>query len=571
MELPAARQPVAAFPCLSGAASLKHCSNARAARKLGQHAAKKSNKEGSKMSFRWLKRSAGRVAGLFVMALILYAQTVVVQDPGPREGGPDAGGPIANITVPQFNAWLDGGELFGEVFSVSGTLPGEPGVGLGPGFNGNFCEMCHATPAPGGTGPNPASVAAPGTFFPQFGDVPNNAPNQQVQLATLDGAKNNVPSFITLAGPTREARFIFLADGVTHDGGVHDLYSIHGRSDAPNCAFAQNDFSDLSNIIFRIPTPTFGVGLVENTPDLELVNNLAANAVVKSALQISGQLNRSGNDGTVTRFGWKAQNKTLLMFSGEASNVEMGVTNELFANERFPLLNQQISMSKGCTPNGTPEDVTGLNLAVQFPPPPPQGNPDEVSSLITQLAIFMRLNAPPTAHPGGYSTAIETITAAQIAAGRSLFDIPAALVPGTATLTSSDPTDPTIVPDSPGTANGVGCALCHTPSLTTSKSPFLALNSVTFAPFSDFAVHNMGSGLADSVSQGAASGSQFRTAPLWGVGQRIFFLHDGRTQDLLQAIELHSSTGSEANAVIARFNLLTPAQQNDLLAFLRSL
>ena len=81
----------------------------------------------------------------------------------------------------------------------------------------------------------------------------------------------------------------------------------------------------------------------------------------------------------------------------------------------------------------------------------------------------------------------------------------------------------------------------------------------------------MGTGLADQVSQGLANGSQFRTAPLWGVGQRIFFLHDGRTSDLVQAIQAHRSQGSEANQVINNFNQLSSSHEAALLAFLRSL
>jgi CxxC motif-containing protein (DUF1111 family) len=94
---------------------------------------------------------------------------------------------------------------------------------------------------------------------------------------------------------------------------------------------------------------------------------------------------------------------------------------------------------------------------------------------------------------------------------------------------------------------------------------------VTLSPYSDFAVHNMGYGLADRVTQGVANGQEFRTAPLWGVGQRIFFLHDGRTTDLLQAILDHASPQSEANAVISNFDLLPPQSKQDLLDFLRSL
>ena len=126
------------------------------------------------------------------------------------------------------------------------------------------------------------------------------------------------------------------------------------------------------------------------------------------------------------------------------------------------------------------------------------------------------------------------------------------------------------------------------------------MSNVTYQPYSDFAIHHMGSNLADGIVQGQAGPDQFRTAPLWGVGQRLFFLHDGRTSDLLQAIEAHYSPGSscvvsqsvqqfnansqsfqassqsrtcgsEANAVIGNFNGLKSSQKQDLLNFLRSL
>jgi CxxC motif-containing protein (DUF1111 family) len=89
--------------------------------------------------------------------------------------------------------------------------------------------------------------------------------------------------------------------------------------------------------------------------------------------------------------------------------------------------------------------------------------------------------------------------------------------------------------------------------------------------FSDLVLHHMGTNLADGISQGNAGPDQFRTAPLWGLGQRVFFLHDGRTSDLMQAIQAHASQGSEANTVIRIFNGLTASQRQDLLNFLRSL
>ena len=81
----------------------------------------------------------------------------------------------------------------------------------------------------------------------------------------------------------------------------------------------------------------------------------------------------------------------------------------------------------------------------------------------------------------------------------------------------------------------------------------------------------MGSTLADDIVQGSAGPDEFRTAPLWGVGQRIFFLHDGRATTLVQAIQLHASAGSEANGSIAAFNALPVSQQQDIINFLRSL
>jgi CxxC motif-containing protein (DUF1111 family) len=81
----------------------------------------------------------------------------------------------------------------------------------------------------------------------------------------------------------------------------------------------------------------------------------------------------------------------------------------------------------------------------------------------------------------------------------------------------------------------------------------------------------MGQGLADGITQGAAGPDEFRTAPLWGLGERVYFLHDGRTSNLLAAIQAHASSGSEANVVVQRFNSLSSAQKQDILNFLRSL
>jgi len=420
---------------------------------------------------------------------VLYSQTAFVQsakDPGVRAGAPGAGGPITGLTSDQLAAFTSTRLTFNEVDSVSGTVAGESGVGLGPSFNMNSCSGCHAFPDFGGSSPKL---------------------NPQVAVATLHGARNTVPPFL-LQGPIREVRFKRNPDG-SPDGGVHDLFVITGRTDAPaGCQLAQTDFAmqvARGNVSFRIPTPNFGDGLIEAIPDATILANKFANSFIKSQFNISGHENRTGNDGTITRFGWKAQNKSLLIFAGEAYHVEQGVTNMVFPNSR--------ETSAACDTNNHPEDT------------------DDV----VQFATFMSFLAPP-APAASYGT----VTATSIQHGHDLFIQTA-------------------------------CALCHTESLTTGASSTAALSHQTARLFSDLLVHNMGSGLADGISQGNAGPDEFRTAPLWGLGQRYYFLHDGRTSDLLQAIQAHSSSGSEANISIGIFNHLSEANKQDILNFLRSL
>ncbi len=439
----------------------------------------------------------------------LHAQN----DPGPRSG-PAAAGSFYSTLNANEQAFFNQAQLrFQEIDSVSGGIAGETGSGLGPTYNGNSCAQCHAQPTIGG--------ASPGLLSPQ-----NAIPNPQVAMAALDGATNVVPSFITANGPVLEARFVKTSSGAL-DGGVHDLYTITGRSDASGCTLAQPDFPtalSTNNVIFRTPTPLFGLGLVEATPDANLQANLAATQSARATLKIGGVFNTSGNDGTITRFGWKAQNKSLMIFAGEAYNVEQGVSNENFPNER--------SAVAGCVFNGTPEDAT--NLLNQNASSPnwgtSLGTESEMSSDVVNFAAFIRLSAP----------------AAPAASTQSTLN-------GAADF------------------NAIGCNLCHSPTLTTGTSIFTGMSNVTYHPYSDFALHDMGTGLADGIHQGSAGPNQFRTAPLWGLGQRLFFLHDGRTSDLIQAIQAHSSSGSEANMVIRKYDSLKPSQVQDLLNFLRSL
>lgn len=462
-------------------------------------------------------------SGVLALSLITCAGTscqtrspkATAVDPGVRGGSPGAGGPLSGLTADETAFFQDGVGRFAETEVVQGGSNN----GLGPRFNSNQCLSCHAQPAGGGTSP---------------------AQNPEIAVATLNGAKNVVPWFVTANGPVREARFQ-KSNGVA-DGGVHDIFVITGRSDAPGCNIAQPDFGRAGNpltgqggnpnVIFRIPTPVFGGGLIEAIPDSAILANMKANAAAKLSLGISGHpnallggnVNRSANDGTITRFGWKAQNKSLLMFAGEAYNVEMGISNQLFPQER--------DETPTCLFIPTPNDTLNFTTTSSG-----TTNPAVISD-IEGFSNFMRMLAPPTPAPSTPSTE----------KGRATFGV-------------------------------IGCAHCHTPSFTTgskiasgsSTTPSAALSNQTVNLFSDLLVHHMGVGLADGITQGAAGPDEFRTAPLWGVGQRIFFLHDGRTSNLLQAIQAHKSKGSEANKVIDRFNKLNTQEQQQIIDFLRSL
>jgi CxxC motif-containing protein (DUF1111 family) len=492
-----------------------------------------------------------------------------VVDPGVRGGPAGAGGPVGGLTAAE-QAFFTAAQAR---FQVIETVP----AGLGPGFNELSCANCHISPAVGGSSPTT---------------------NPQVTDANTLGATNVIPSFITANGPIREARFVLNPDG-TPDGGVHDLFSIQGRSDAPGCVFAQPNFTAAlaeNNVIFRIPPPAFGDGLVEMVSDANLQSALAAQAQQNASLGISGQFNFSGNTGNITRFGWKAQNASMVIFAGEAYNVEEGVTNDLFPNKR------NSSASAQCSPNPLPEDTVNTVDGINSGSTVSDNNPDT-----TNFGLFMRLLAPPTpAVPlSTSSTASSSSSSTTSAATSSSTSTTSASTTTSTTPTSSTVAMASVLPMAAGSSTSststaaassssstasatsinaglqaflnVGCGGCHIMNQTTGSAALIDTNvnatvsNITINPFSDFAVHNMGTGLADRVSQGNANGSQFRSAPLWGVGQRTFFLHDGRTNNLVTAIQDHASSGSEANGVIAQFNLLSTTDQQNIINFLRNL
>jgi CxxC motif-containing protein (DUF1111 family) len=470
--------------------------------------------------------SASWIGGFAFLATIATAGSVAT-DPGARMGtGP--GGPIAGITPSQRQAFEAGRVEFAEAEVVAD--------GLGPRMSLDNCAGCHAHPAAGGSSP---------------------ARNPQVAFAIQNRGGNIVPTFVSVDGPVRVARLVRKTDG-SPSGDILPIFTITGRADAPNCKLPQPDFATEArreNIALRIPTPLFGGGLIEQIPDSEILANKALRETANRAFGIGGranvglsggtigqQSNTNGNTSEIGRFGWKAQHKSVLLFVAEAYNQEMGISNELSQEERDDVPGCALDRSYSAQ-NELPIDTirryhnpTGHRYVTS----------DDRSTLdnmisIEKFAAFVRLLAPPD------SVEVNAESRQSVDRGRAAFE-------------------------------RVGCSACHTPTLHTGmEATDAALRGQAVNLYSDLLVHDMGPGLSDGIAQGNAGPRDFRTAPLWGLGQRLFLLHDGRTKDLVVAIRFHRSgsaaagDASEANTVIDTYDRLGEPDKQDVLNFLRSL
>ena len=424
---------------------------------------------------------------------------VTATDPGPRPLPANAGSFLASLSANEQQIEPSITTEFNRVQNVIVTSPTDGG--LGPRFNSNSCASCHAYPAAGGSSP---------TTNPLF------------SVYNYNGAKNSMPFFETSTGPVVEARFINQPGTTIPDGTVHQNFVITGRSDATGCNIAQPDFNTAAsngNLVLRQVPPTYGDGLIEVVRNSDIIANMNANQSIKQTLGITGHPNYSGNDGSIQRFGWKAQVRSTLLMAANQMQNEMGVTNDVFPNE--------IDQTPGCVLNPVPETVTNFTPGI-----------------LTEM------------FPGDYS--------------RTEYYIQWLAPPVPVKLNSS-------------TSNGktqftnAGCVYCHTTSFKTPATSRPALGNITINLYSDLIVHHMGPGLADGLAQGQAGPDEFRTAPLWGIGQRLWFMHDGRTSNIVTAIEDHMSSAngtypaSEANAAVTNFNNLSSKNQQDLVNFLRSL
>lgn len=274
----------------------------------------------------------------------------------------------------------------------------------------------------------------------------------------------------------------------------------------------QPQFDPETAVIARRRAPAlFGTGLIEAIPDGTLL--AMADPEDADGDGISGRVHivddPAGGPNRVGRFGWKAHLATAMAFGAEAYRDEMGITNDLFPEEACPV------------------GVDCELLAFIDPVPDPEDAPERTTGLrgIDNFENFLLLLGPPPRGPVNDSALL----------GEQLF-------------------------------SEIGCGSCHVPELETGSHRISALSRKRFFPYSDFLLHDIGTG--DGIQQGDASPQEIRTPPLWGVRVRAPFLHDGRASTLEQAIQMHAG---EAKRVRQKFENLEESEKKALLAFLRSL
>jgi CxxC motif-containing protein (DUF1111 family) len=371
--------------------------------------------------------------------------------PPPNGMKPEFGDALPGLTKAQMATFLDGKDDFEDSETEAG--------GLGPIFNRSSCVTCHSAPATGGAGP---------VNVTRFGRMENGVFNP---LASLGGSLQQEMEINSL---------------------LHEVVP-----------------PEANVVAHRNSTPLFGLGLIEAIPDDQILQNVRRMPFDGVLGKVSKVADAATGKSLIGRFGWKAQQATLLSFAGDAYLNEMGITSRLFPVENAPNGNTQLLEQYDTVAD--PEDVVD----------PATGRGD-----IDRVADYMRfLGAPPRQPPTNAA-----------AAGRSVFQ-------------------------------NTGCAVCHVPLMITGPNKIAALNQQQAWLFSDLLLHDMGS-LGDGIAQGTADVREMRTAPLWGLRASSPYLHDGRAANVDDAIKAHDG---EAKASKDRYLKLSRQQVQQLIEFLMSI
>ena len=395
-----------------------------------------------------------------------------------------------------------------------------PAVGLqGPRYSQSACIACHVN---NGRSPAPASInqrldmmaVRVAALNANGQQVPHPQYGTAIQMNAVSGAgvAQNWGNSVSVGG--FETSKVTLADG-----SVVELRK-------PVLAF---DGAVPAIVSLRAAPPMIGTGLLEAVPEADILARVRS---TPDADGVKGQANFvfDPESGAVRlgRFGWKAAKATLRQQAAEALLLDMAVTSPVYPNRAC------ISGPAACAAGGKQAGISESDL-------------QSISHYLALVAVPAQRSIA-SGFPKGVAPIDELkVDAQQVAAGSKLFQ-------------------------------GMRCAACHTAEMKTGSGHLFAeLRDQTIRPYTDLLLHDMGPGLADKFAEGQAQGGMWRTAPLWGIGYtekvlgkdgKAGYLHDGRARSLTEAILWHGGEGTRARQ---RFEALSKAERESLLAFLKSL
>jgi len=428
--------------------------------------------------------------------------------------------PSANMAFERELDFRVGNGIFRKVW-VSAPSSTVSSDGLGPLFNARSCQRCHLKD---GRGHPPATGERAVSMFLRLSIPPQNAA-QRLALADHRQAVIPEPTYggqlqnFSAQGLRAEGEMTIAYEEIEvrlADGEVVRLrkptYGVTGLNHGP--------LHPEALLSPRVAPPMIGMGLVEAIPEEDILAN--ADPEDADGDGISGRPNRvwSDEEGRVAlgRFGWKAGQPSVAQQSAGAFRGDIGISTPLYQEPHGDCTPAQT----GC--RGAPHGGAGETDTVEA-----------TDEMFEALVFYSRNLAVP---------ARRNIDDRQVLEGKRLF-------------------------------YDAGCASCHTPKFVTRRDSIGPEQSFQLIwPYSDFLLHDMGEGLADNRPEGAASGQEWRTPPLWGIGLtetvsgHAFLLHDGRARNLLEAILWH---GGEAEAAKQQVVGMSRAEREALLTFLGSL
>ena len=444
--------------------------------------------------------------------------------------------PALNLSDAERFEAVIGRNLFERIW-VSSPSSTQSTDGLGPLFNARSCAACHVH---NGRGTPPLKDLSNPSLLLRLGipqSLPDNPANSQrgQALAKPDPRYGKQLQTSAISGFKPEARVrVTWHEKQGHEKQGHEKQG-RGKTDpyAPSLRFPTWHLDNLAYgplhpetvVSARLSPAIAGLGFLEAVPDSALL--AAADPDDKDQDGISGRphwvWSHEKKAMSIGRFGWKNGQATLDDQNQSAFHADIGISTPFFPTPAGDCTDTQKSCKNAM--HGERAPLKGPGLVER-----------EAPKIVTDAVLsFIRSLAPPTQrHPKD----------TRVQQGYQIF-------------------------------KSIGCTKCHTSQLVTghqTERPWLS--EKTIAPFTDLLLHDMGDGLADDLPEGNAEGREWRTPPLWGVGQAslvngsAFYLHDGRARTLTEAILWHDG---EARNVRLSFQALSEADQKALLQFLHSL